>query len=536
MSDDSEALRELTLDLARSREQERRQRRTAEALVEGMKVLLSQQGRADVYRQLLGVLREPLGFDEAFVLVADGQDPTSLVSVAWTHDRWADLRMQVDRALERVIDGRPLAAFDVSRLASWSALAPERRQGVTSALHVAFRGEHDVAVLVCTHPERGTFHQGHLTLAEQLGLVGSLAVRQQEQLRQQLMEQRRLRQIVDSVPLILWSIDEDGVLLTATGRGLVLCGVDGDTLRGRPVRDVLGRGFADGARMALDGQHAVRTGELGGAVLETHFAPMPGGGAVAVSTDVTAQRRVEQVVRLNAELLEARDASEAANVAKSRFLANMSHELRTPLNAIIGYAEVLQEDLEGQDAVDDVHAIHRAGLHLLELINTVLDLARIEAGKMVLVHEDVVLDDVVEETSKQVRPLMEARGNTFSVENQGGRLVTDRLKVRQILLNLLSNAAKFTEEGTVSLRSGLCDGQAWFEVVDDGVGMTEAELARIWKPFEQADDSTTRRHGGSGLGLTLARSFAHMLGGGLSVTSTRGEGSCFRLTLPLTPP
>ncbi|WP_420456398.1 response regulator [Rubrivirga sp.] len=238
----------------------------------------------------------------------------------------------------------------------------------------------------------------------------------------------------------------------------------------------------------------------------------------------------------------ARAGAERANRAKSQFLANMSHELRTPLNAIIGYSEMLAEDAEDEgydDAVEDLGKIRAAGRHLLGLINDVLDLSKVEAGKMDVHAETFSVRDLLDGVEATVQPLMRAGGNRLVVEADGlpTDVRTDLTKVRQILLNLLSNAAKFTRGGTVTL-SGTTEGGAdgaggavVFRVADTGIGMTPEQLAKLFQPFVQADASTTREYGGTGLGLTISRRFAQLLGGDVAVDSVPGEGTVFSVRL-----
>ena len=253
--------------------------------------------------------------------------------------------------------------------------------------------------------------------------------------------------------------------------------------------------------------------------------------------------RALAIFRQNArEIHQAREEAEAASRTKSAFLANMSHELRTPLNAIIGYSEILREDAEdrGDEAsVDDLSKIEAAGKHLLGLINDILDLSKIEAGRMDLHFEDVDLQKLTAEVSALVAPLMSRNGNRLKIEVPAdiGVMRTDLVKLKQSLINLLSNAAKFTKDGTVSLalacRCG-ADGQRifTFAVKDSGIGMTEEQIGRLFQAFTQADTTTTRNFGGTGLGLTITKHFCTMLGGDIAVTSRPGEGSVFTITLP----
>jgi signal transduction histidine kinase/CheY-like chemotaxis protein len=228
---------------------------------------------------------------------------------------------------------------------------------------------------------------------------------------------------------------------------------------------------------------------------------------------------------------------EMASEHKSAFLASMSHELRTPLNAIIGYSEMLYETAqdEGQDEfLPDLAKIRDAGRHLLGLINEILDLSKIEAGKMELYLEEVDLAGLVEEVRAIVEPLAVANANRLEIicPSALSTLRTDRTKLKQSLLNLLSNAGKFTHQGRIALEVRLAGNEISFIVSDTGIGMTEEQQSRLFQAFSQADASTTRQYGGTGLGLAITKHFCEMLGGNIAVESTPGQGSTFTITLP----
>ena len=250
--------------------------------------------------------------------------------------------------------------------------------------------------------------------------------------------------------------------------------------------------------------------------------------------DVTERREAEILLRQ-------KEAAEAANIAKSRFLANMSHELRTPLNAIIGYSEMLLDDAESRgdaELVDDLRKIGVSGVHLLELINNILDLTKIEAGRMELWPERFSARALIQSVVSTLETLAARRGDRLEIRipREIGFMYTDMLKLRQVLFNLLGNAIKFTENGVIRVAAHreTIDGHDWIEisVADSGIGIEPAALPRLFKDFTQADPSMTRRYGGAGLGLSIAREFSRLMGGEVRANSVLGEGSTFTVSLP----
>jgi hypothetical protein len=258
-------------------------------------------------------------------------------------------------------------------------------------------------------------------------------------------------------------------------------------------------------------------------------------GLVGIVMDVSQHKRAEETLR------HAKEVAEQANRAKSAFLANMSHELRTPLNAILGYSEILQEEMGEtgcEELIPDIQKVYAAGKHLLGLINDVLDLSKIEAGKMDLHHETFDLATLIREVVTTLEPLIKTKENTLKLEaaDNLGNMYADLTKVRQMLFNLLSNAAKFTEIGIITLKvtreSEKDIDWITLRVSDQGIGMTSEQLRKLFQPFTQADSSTSRRYGGTGLGLTITHRFAEMMGGSVTVDSQFGYGSTFMIRLP----
>jgi|GEM_PF-2468041 len=265
-------------------------------------------------------------------------------------------------------------------------------------------------------------------------------------------------------------------------------------------------------------------------------------GEMAQAVQVFKDTLEDRIRQRTAEATAARDAAIEANRAKSTFLANMSHELRTPLNAIIGYSEILAEEAEeiGEGAfLEDLERIQTAGRQLLGLINNVLDLSRIEAGKTDLHVETFDIADIVKDISAVAGPLVDRNKNALvlDIPDDIGAMTSDQTKVRQALINIVTNACKFTSEGTITLtarRGTSSDGAGIdFAVEDTGIGMAPDQLDRVFSAFTQADSSTTREYGGTGLGLAITRGICEMLGGGILATSTAGVGSRFVITLPV---
>jgi signal transduction histidine kinase len=262
--------------------------------------------------------------------------------------------------------------------------------------------------------------------------------------------------------------------------------------------------------------------------------------AAEVALEAHNRMLEQRVLERTAEIQDKSRQLAEASERKSQFLASMSHELRTPLNAIIGLTEMMVTNAARfgtEKALEPLRRVNAAGIHLLNLINEVLDLSKIEAGKLELNPEPVDLPRLIDDVIGTAGQLAEKNKNRLVVEapQDVGPLTADSLRLKQILLNLLSNACKFTKEGEIALRvREVVDGHAWIElaVADTGIGLTAEQQAKLFQDFTQADSLTARRYGGTGLGLALSRKLARMMGGDVTVASEPGKGSVFTVRMP----
>ncbi len=354
--------------------------------------------------------------------------------------------------------------------------------------------------------------------------------------------------IIGSMTDMLIVLDADGSIRMVNQAANALLGFEAEELAGKPFSQLfqedthqtvaawlsalLDKGVLREQEFTLrrrDGE--VLSVSLSGSVMvrEERLAD----AIVCVAQDITERKRAHEA------LLDAKRQAEAASRAKSEFLANMSHELRTPLNAIIGYSELLQEEAqERNDGLmnEDLSKVRNAGRHLLGLINNVLDLSKVEAGKMDADLEETDLNHLLSEVADTMQPLIADRNNTLEVSNDASvaTIFTDSQKLRQSLLNLIGNAAKFTRNGVVRLEVTQ-EPKGWlnFIVSDTGIGMGADQLNKILQPFTQADTTTNKKYGGTGLGLAITKSFVDLLGGRMQVESELGKGSRFTLSLPI---
>ncbi len=439
----------------------------------------------------------------------------------------------------------------------WARLGPDAQVSVTARLH-----DGDAAMLWTlrrSDAEQAVYVVGRP--AQALGDPQRSAVHLEV-----------LRSVVANLPLVLFAVDTRGHIILLEGRGLAAVGLEPYSIEAGGQASMVRSAFEvfagipsllDGVRRALAGAALRGVFEFLDRSFETWTAPFSDArgrlqGVVGVASDVTDNVRSERRLReLNEKLELARDEAIEASRAKSAFLANMSHELRTPLNAIIGYSEIALDELRGQSAreaedkasaspgplgqlCNDVQKIHVAGTHLLGIISDILDLSKIEAGRMELHVESFAVQAMIDDVVATAGRLVGQNDNQFEVRcaPELGDMAADLTKVRQILFNLLSNAAKFTEHGKVVLEvlrpepAAGAEPLLEFSVTDSGIGMSPEQKDRLFQTFYQGDSSTTRKYGGTGLGLAITRRFVQMMGGEITVQSALGSGSTFRVRLP----
>jgi len=482
-----------------------------------------------------------------------------------------DLRIgNANRAMGEIA-GR-MTGLPAGSPAALAALARAMGEALTPRFRAVTGGTRPHAEVAVEIPAAAPEGEPHHLLATLFAMSGNAVVqeggaglvvtditrrrRAEERLRR---SETRFRDLANSLPQLAWQTDAHGMIDWYNRRWYDYTGTDFESMKGAGWTavhhpDHLERVKARFRESILTGAAWEDSFPLRGAdgayrwflsrampIRDEPDAENPEGAIVGwfgTNTDITELREAQEEATL------ARDAAEDANRAKSQFIANMSHELRTPLSAVIGYSEMLEEeagDIEGGDVLmKDLQKIGANARHLLSLINDVLDLSKIEAGRMETHAEDFEVSTLVQETVATVQALMDRKGNTLEVVvPEGiGPMHSDQVKLRQGLINLLSNASKFTEEGRVTLtveagRDAMGRRDVSFRVADTGIGMSPEQVAKLFTRFTQADSSTTRRFGGTGLGLAITRAFCTLLGGTIDVRSEEGKGTTFTIRVPM---
>ncbi len=388
------------------------------------------------------------------------------------------------------------------------------------------------------------FKQEEVCARVRVHLHTRLLIKQRELLLSQIQtSEKRFRLLSTWSPIGIFQTDAQGTLLYAnpqweqiTGKGLLQ--LDSDWLQiAHPL---------DRPRLLLDWQRVIAqpnefyaefrlSTDLGGVFLWVEMRAVPllhdniCNGFVGSLEDISQRKEYETA------LLKAKEDAESAVKAKSEFLAGMSHELRTPMNAIIGYSEMLLEDASDAQDHEDLEKISHASKYLLNLLNNILDLSKLEANKMPLNLESFAVLPLLRKVESTIMPLVRKNANRLIIKAEAdlGEIYADSLKVQQVLLNLLSNACKFTEQGDITLGAIRQTDTLIFYVVDTGIGMSAEELQRLFHKYAQATDKTAQKYGGTGLGLVLSRQFCRLMGGDIQVSSQPGQGSRFEVILPI---
>jgi ammonium transporter len=466
--------------------------------------------------------------------------------IAWPEDALNAARLEV--VGDKAVLGRipiPIASDRGKRAGEWKEL------GLGAALAVPILvGETTVGVFEFFADDA---FRPDPELLELLLSVGTQLGRVVER---QRSEEARLRALIDNMPAGVYLRDLEGRFILVNREYEHFYGLRNDEIRGKTFPEVSMRSSLDldAAVVVQADRDVIASGEalrrewrLTAAgkervVADVRFPVLNAAGemvAVAgIDIDITAQKRHEaELAELLRRVEMARDAANEAAAAKSRFLANMSHELRTPLNAIIGFTRLVSRNAGSlpERQVNNISKILVSAHHLLGLIDEILDLSRIDAGAVEIETGPVDVIDVLQEVADSFEPMLERpRVQMYlGVDPQIPTVVTDREKLKQILLNLCSNAVKFTDEGTVGMRARAVDGRLRIEVADTGLGMSEDEMGRVFEEFQRSDSTAARVRGGTGLGLTISRRLARALGGDITVKSRLGVGSQFTLELPL---
>ena len=544
-------LQQLVNELELSQQAEHEQRELAEALHDIARMLDSTLDFDDVLERILIHVHTVVPYDAGTIMLIQ-DDVAKVIKARGYAESILGLNLSIDNVpnLQQVLEsGQPSLIEDTLNSEVWVHNA--ETSWVRSSLTTAIGADEQIIGFLSLERETPyAFTREHVNrlqaFADQAGvairnarLYEELAVAEEE-IRRQMEYFKAL--FVDS-PVAALTADQETKVVSWNPMAERLFGYTQEEALGRHVDDLVANDpeireeATEYTRKVLTEESVIaitKRTRKDGSLVDVEVRGLP----VIVAGELAGYIAIYHDV---CELQQARRTAEAANQAKSAFLANVSHELRTPLNAIIGYCEMLMEDADEEKLINfsaDLAKIHAAGKHLLVLINDILDISKIEIGKVQLYLESFDVTDMLEDVVSTVQPLVGKNGNTLEIKiaENLGKMHSDLTKVRQSLYNLLSNAAKFTEAGSITLEATRREvhGADWFtfRVRDTGIGMTPEQVKKIFQPFAQADEQTALRYGGTGLGLAITKRFCEMLGGEISVESTYHQGSSFTVQLP----
>lgn len=555
-----EQLREALVALEQATVRERQTRLESEFLLESLRDLGFAEQTSEVYSRSLEMLRQSVFFDEAFVLRAPFSGEPLRV-VASTHGKFQDASFDMNPHFERVKSGVAIPVYDIETMEEWQKQPIEVRENVISTLSIPVPQEIGATIIVCTSHERGGFNNASLQAAQRFGLLVAQAIRmtrvREDELQTALVRLSSqadrdqtdfMLAAVDALGEGVFVVDAQQRIIVTNERYRQLYGELADMyVPGINIEDIwqLERqsGFvkymempntlsindsAGWIGMTRTNQHLLRDGKT----IRATDRRLPNGWVVGVRVDISELAEKERDLTL------ARNEAQAANAVKSEFLATVSHEIRTPLNAILGMLGLIQRHALTDTQHEYVSVAETSARNLLMLLNDILDVSKMEAGKLALEEEDVILAQIVREVVRLYRDAADAKNIVLerildpalptAVRADGGRL-------RQVLINFVSNAIKFTDHGLVKIRVGLSDTDPGtpnnvrlrFSVEDTGLGISQEAQERLFQPFEQVGASVEKRQGGTGLGLNICRRIADAMEGDTGAESVVGEGSTF---------
>lgn len=571
-----EQLREALISLEQATTRERQTRLETEFLLESLRELGFSDRAEEVYQKSLTMLRESVSFSEAFILrQAFGGEPLHVV--ASTHRRFEQARFAMSPHFSRVKAGTVVPVFNIAAVADWQEQPDEVRAGVVSTLSVPVPQETGLVAIVCTSPDKGAFNAVSTTAVQRFGLLVSPALRmtrvREDELQSALVRLSSQAErdqtdfvlaAVDSLGEGVYVVDENNRIVVTNERYRQIYHPFADLyIPGINIKTVWQQEYESGF-IADPGAGPLPEGPAGEALVAAEMNPstwartirtrrqrlqdgrtiratdrrLPNGWTVGVRFDIS------EVVQKEHDLTLARNEAEAANAVKTEFLATVSHEIRTPLNAILGMLGLIRRDPLSEDQREYISVAETSARNLLILLNDILDVSKMEAGKLTLEEQQVVLEQLLQEVVRLYSDAAEAKSLAlnrhldpavpYAVRADAGRL-------RQVLINLTSNAIKFTDSGHVDLGIMLAQSDPGaddrailrFEVSDTGPGIDPDARSRLFEPFEQIGAAVEKRQGGTGLGLNICRRIAEAMGGTVGLETKPGLGSTFWLEVEL---